>query len=263
MKAVRQRIYDKYKGRCGYCGDYLKIKDMTIDHIIPKSIFIETILSKKNIPTFLKHLTTQDVSHIDNLMCCCKVCNAWKGTKHLNQFKKEITKSISYIRNDINFKIGVKYKLIIESEPDIKFFFEELQENKELYILSYASLIDERELQRIKDEDGLEVSSEYLIHNSIRQVIYNLRLRDIKNSENYKTLTFINKEKNNKKPITLIISFKKYNNIYFLNEGVLKVNLTNKYKQIINEEIEFNSKNNLLDIIKDLKNKINNNIGVL
>ena len=33
---VREIVYAKYKGHCAYCGCELEMKDMQIDHIVPK-----------------------------------------------------------------------------------------------------------------------------------------------------------------------------------------------------------------------------------
>lgn len=33
-KAERQQVYEKYNGRCGYCGKHIELKDMQVDHII-------------------------------------------------------------------------------------------------------------------------------------------------------------------------------------------------------------------------------------
>jgi hypothetical protein len=258
MKAIRPRIYNRFQGRCGYCGVHLKIGDMTIDHIIPKSIFKETIINKKDIPYFLKHLTIKDVSHIDNLMCCCKICNAWKGTKTLSQFKKEITKSVDYIKKDFNFKIALKYNLLIENPQDVKFFFEELEEQNKLYILRYASLIDEKEIKRILSEDGVEVNSEFLVYNSIKEVIFNISFKEVKDTDDNIILSFVSKEKNNKKPISIIITFKRYNQVYFLNQGNIQINLKNKYRQDVNGDFNFSSLEELLEIIKSFKFRINN-----
>jgi hypothetical protein len=65
---------------------------MTIDHIIPKSKFKETILSKVGLPEFLKHLTILDVNDLDNLNPCCLVCNITKKTFSYDLFKKHFNK---------------------------------------------------------------------------------------------------------------------------------------------------------------------------
>lgn len=90
----RKDVYNKYNGRCGYCGSEINIKDMQVDHIIPKRNYLSHIKSKFNIPPFLSHLTEHDMDHIDNLMPSCRVCNNWKKTFHLELFRSEIKEQI-------------------------------------------------------------------------------------------------------------------------------------------------------------------------
>lgn len=35
-KAIRQRVYEKYNGRCAYCGRKIEYKDMQVDHFVAK-----------------------------------------------------------------------------------------------------------------------------------------------------------------------------------------------------------------------------------
>ncbi len=37
-KQIREQVYQKYNGRCAYCGHEIAIKDMQVDHIIPKRL---------------------------------------------------------------------------------------------------------------------------------------------------------------------------------------------------------------------------------
>jgi 5-methylcytosine-specific restriction endonuclease McrA len=32
---TRRLVYDKYGGRCAYCGKELRFEDMQVDHIVP------------------------------------------------------------------------------------------------------------------------------------------------------------------------------------------------------------------------------------
>ena len=37
-KKTRGIVYNKYNGRCAYCGHEITIKEMQVDHIIPKRL---------------------------------------------------------------------------------------------------------------------------------------------------------------------------------------------------------------------------------
>ena len=54
----RNRIYNKNKGRCAICGEFVPCNDFTIDHIIP--------------------LAKGGTNELDNLQCACRTCNVMK-----------------------------------------------------------------------------------------------------------------------------------------------------------------------------------------
>lgn len=59
----KRNIWKRDNKTCAYCGRELKLEEATMDHIIPQS--------KGGKDTW------------DNLVCCCKKCNAKKGDKSL------------------------------------------------------------------------------------------------------------------------------------------------------------------------------------
>ncbi|MFA6090028.1 MAG: HNH endonuclease signature motif containing protein [Candidatus Woesearchaeota archaeon] len=60
----RQKVYEKYSGRCSYCGDPVEFKKMTVDHLYPQ---------------LLKDKTEIDIDCFENLMPSCKSCNSLKS----------------------------------------------------------------------------------------------------------------------------------------------------------------------------------------
>lgn len=70
-KAKRAKVYTSGSGMCGYCGVFLHEHELTIDHVIPKSMGGSNGLS--------------------NLMCSCKTCNSSKGTKSLEDYRLYIS----------------------------------------------------------------------------------------------------------------------------------------------------------------------------
>jgi len=131
----RQQVYDKYKGHCGYCGEKIELKRMQVDHIIPEAYFVIHIKNKFKIPTFLLHLTENDVNHIDNLMPSCPVCNNWKSVYNLETFRDEIYKQIERLNKySASFRFAKRYGLVVEYEYPIRFYFEEVEANKEVIL---------------------------------------------------------------------------------------------------------------------------------
>ena len=63
VKFNRYNIFKRDKSQCQYCGLSFPKNELTIDHIIPKSLGGKTIWS--------------------NVVCCCTRCNRKKGSKNL------------------------------------------------------------------------------------------------------------------------------------------------------------------------------------
>ena len=66
--AERQQIYEKFGGRCAYCGCEITIKDMQADHVVPL------------------HLGGED--DISNLYPACRACNHYKSTYTVERFRE-------------------------------------------------------------------------------------------------------------------------------------------------------------------------------
>jgi len=126
MEKKREIIYKKFNGRCAYCGRKIAYNKMEIDHIIPKSRFQELTKNKRHyLPYFLQHLTEKDVNHIDNLYPCCSYCNDIKEDKTIFEFRNAIKHQISLLNRYVaNYKIAKTFRLIVELDNDVKFYFE-------------------------------------------------------------------------------------------------------------------------------------------
>lgn len=127
-KSKREQIYSKYSGKCAYCGNDIDIKQMQVDHIIPKKNFLLHIKEKRKIPSFLSHLTEFDVNHIDNLMPSCNTCNNWKSAYDLEYFRSELQEQIKRLNErSSNYKIAKKYGQLIETPKPVIFYFETIK----------------------------------------------------------------------------------------------------------------------------------------
>lgn len=125
----REVVYKKTSGKCAYCGGEIKLKDMQVDHIIPQMRFSVDIRNKYKIPSFLIHLTENDVNHIDNLHPSCRVCNKWKSANDLELFRSEIEAQTDRLKKySAQYRLALKYGLLYESiDTKITFYFETLE----------------------------------------------------------------------------------------------------------------------------------------
>lgn len=106
---IRQAVYDKYNGRCTYCGRQITWSEFTIDHIVP--------------------LANGGTNEIDNLTCSCEHCNYLKGTKNTREFKifvyTIIANALRFINNGLyDFDTG-KFEFYSEKKSYNDFSLDE------------------------------------------------------------------------------------------------------------------------------------------
>jgi HNH endonuclease len=104
-KATRLKVYEKYNGRCAYCGCKLELKDMQVDHI--QSVY-----------------WYDGANDIENFNPACRMCNFYKSTRTVEDFKKELGKLLSRLEKVFIFRLAVKYGLIKKTDNPIEFYFE-------------------------------------------------------------------------------------------------------------------------------------------
>lgn len=103
-KEERLDIYNKYNGRCGYCGEKIDIKDMQVDHIVA--------------------LRVGGTDTLDNMICACRSCNHYKSTYTLEVFEKQLQEIPNrLIRDSVIFRIALRYGLIEIKDKEIEFYF--------------------------------------------------------------------------------------------------------------------------------------------
>ena len=87
---LRERVRNKFEGRCGYCGEE---KDrISIDHIEP--------VSKES---------GEDCDREENLMPSCHSCNNYKHAWDLETFRKNISEQTKLLERCVNWRIALRY----------------------------------------------------------------------------------------------------------------------------------------------------------
>ncbi len=151
-KKDRQIIFDKFGGKCSYCGDPLK-KGWHVDELLPVrrkwktreagyyheptervlniSDYLELDLHEQKLCTFrsskrvLDGMEHPERMHIDNQMPSCPSCNINKHSMSLEDFRNNITGFVKSLnRDNVQFKVAKRYGLIKETPRPIVFYFE-------------------------------------------------------------------------------------------------------------------------------------------
>lgn len=109
-KAQRDYVYNKFNGRCAYCGCSIKPEELQVDHFAPLSLFGDNLQEH-------------------NLMPSCRACNKFKSNKTITKFRKDLKEAIENPSTLTDFTLRVKYRdLIKEHDGQIKFLYEQLVE---------------------------------------------------------------------------------------------------------------------------------------
>lgn len=115
----RQQIYDKYNGRCAYCGCELPER-WHADHKEP---------IRRNPDGSMLHPERDNI--LNNYNPSCPSCNIVKNSLSIEHFRELIQGFVKSLNRDsTQYKFAKKYELIEETGIEVKFYFETI--NKEM-----------------------------------------------------------------------------------------------------------------------------------
>jgi len=112
---MRKSVYDKFNGRCAYCGKEITIKEMQIDHIVPKRLF----------------LTSKEADTYENLFPSCSRCNHYKRGGTPEYLREMLLNMREKILGTYLGKVAVDYNMIKWVGWDGKFYFERIESYEE------------------------------------------------------------------------------------------------------------------------------------
>ena len=106
-KEIRKQIYQKFDGRCAYCGELICYENMQVDHIHP--------------------VYRKGIGHIDNLHTACRSCNATKATYTVEEFRKRLIDDVFRLERDSSkFRILVRFGIIDQIKDRVVFYYEQI-----------------------------------------------------------------------------------------------------------------------------------------
>lgn len=113
---TRRLIFQKYDGRCAYCGDPLEER-FTVDHIDPL---------KRHIRGSKSHLEI-----LENYNPCCQSCNSSKSDWTIEQWRDRITlKYNRLMRDSSGFRLLVRMGIVEKAVNKVSFYFERIDNGK-------------------------------------------------------------------------------------------------------------------------------------
>ncbi len=117
-KNKREIVFNKYNGKCSYCGCDISFKNFHIDHIDP--------LRRSKSPYKERELRT-GLNDASNFNPSCPQCNLSKSCMDLNIWRKELSLKIDRLHRDSStFRMLKKYGMVKIIKKDVVFYFETL-----------------------------------------------------------------------------------------------------------------------------------------
>lgn len=113
-KDQRDKLRNKYHGRCAYCGEQLPDK-WHADHIEP---IVRTGIGAG--------CENPENNRLDNFNPSCPSCNIIKSSNSIEAFRKTIYGFVKSLNRDsTQYKFAKRYGLIEETNQEVNFYFEE------------------------------------------------------------------------------------------------------------------------------------------
>lgn len=120
-KKNREIIFNKFGGKCAYCGCELQ-KGWHADHIeaVQRNMVIENGRIKQD-----GTMLNPELDIIDNFNPSCPECNLYKSSMPLSAFRKMLQEQANIARRSSkNFRFAERYGLIAVTDRAIEFYFE-------------------------------------------------------------------------------------------------------------------------------------------
>lgn len=125
-KKDRQKIFDKFGGRCAYCGCELKA-GWHVDELLPVQRNYKWNKDKTRYVHDGTYINPERMV-LENQMPACPSCNINKHSMSLEEFRSLIAGFMKHL-NEVStqYKIAKRYGLIKETDIDVKFYFEKTE----------------------------------------------------------------------------------------------------------------------------------------
>lgn len=146
-KTIRIELFNKYNGKCAYCGCDLQ-KGWHVDHVEPCGRINSGEMVEQPEGVYPRYKWVEKVvghanpkaNHVDNYMPSCPSCNINKHGDTIEQFRESIAGYLrSLNKRVVQYKMAKKYGLVKETNNPVVFYFETFNphpENLNLKVIS-------------------------------------------------------------------------------------------------------------------------------
>lgn len=156
-KKMRLQVYNKYQGRCAYCGREIKLQEMQVDHIIPLAYSIYGPKEQAN--KVREMFEDGSINSLENLMPACRACNFYKGINDTERFRERIKSELEHTcRQSFQTRLAMQYGMIKYTPWDGVFYFEKIE--KEEVLVNNFHIGDKIRLKgHVEDDIGFVIAN--------------------------------------------------------------------------------------------------------
>jgi len=122
MKIDRNKVHEKYDKHCGYCGKEISVKEMQVDHIIPKWLLTSN--------QFKDAVTFEQIHNEENYMPACRRCNHYKREADIEGFREKLKTLHKRVVSHYIGKVAIDYGIVQIIPFNGVFYFETYNQNK-------------------------------------------------------------------------------------------------------------------------------------
>ena len=117
-KDERLFVFNKFNGRCAYCGSNLNLEYFHVDHVIPKRRYK------------YPHDCETGSDSVENLFPSCSSCNSCKSDLSIEGFRYRIMDRLERLNEySSEYRIAKRFGLVTEFPDDVIFYFEKVMKN--------------------------------------------------------------------------------------------------------------------------------------
>lgn len=115
---LRKRVYNKFGGRCSYCGMEIDFKKFQVDHAHPKCSKFYSALWKEEFE--------EKVEAFENLMPTCRKCNHYKRQQNIEEFRQSMITLHERLKRIYILEVATNFGMTDIKPFNGKFYFETL-----------------------------------------------------------------------------------------------------------------------------------------
>mgnify|MGYP001222895282 FL=1 len=126
-KCQRERLRQKFGGRCAYCGEALGER-WHADHFVALHRRARYVRGRGLVTMAVEHAARPHMDTEDNLMPACAPCNIDKHGMALEAWRRKLQDTANVLRRNYpTYRHALRFGLVRETGARVAFYFEQVR----------------------------------------------------------------------------------------------------------------------------------------